>query len=1088
MELTEYKEFLNYKAFFEKYDIYSIPLIKTKFSEINNYSNKNFIFILLFELWIRDTTTVKIFREVGEAPPDYKIPANTREELDVNSSFKNFNIYPYGAKKSRGLDRIPVINILDVIETLSSGVGYITKDGNNKLKDYYSNIEKLLPQNATKSKIKRINIYVNKNFSNIKSADEGLYIDLIKMFSKDENKYKILVDEYDKGSTDKDIFKGLYLIKDLLDSIEKIKNINFNELNNLVECLKNENEINVISDRIISFFNLILKYIVELNKLLNKEADDTKIEINVKRKSSQQAFTVDQLIENIKPAPIPAFKKSYVVRENNLTAYIKIKILYHVSNSNFIEINNFDIPYNNILTLEHNIENQKITISLIDTEGDLSELLIYKMYQITTQVNESKKLNNVNIETALPYTLEIEYGWAGPITEDQEEMLDENIYTKKNYRGYITTISSQFTPKGSEYTLEIMPISYENNLSHANYYDFLYSNNKQTKIAFALGLFILYFILRYNKAPVNYNLKDIFSDIDNGVTVVYTDKNNCSIRFKASRFDNLLAELTTVGLNPTNDKEKIQKIQDDIRVLKELSTVIKKGDQDLKINDIKNLSNIVNIVDSTFRMNAWLVSIYFLWKANKFFLLMGKFYLLHDTTGLFDIFFQINEQFVFKFDSDLVIIAKKFNIFCFDSQKNENMNQNNFFNLIKESIVNDKFNKFNQFSLEEIFPGTISDRTQAQLTFFMTKISIIFSSLKNIGLNTNLDNNNTHQFSTGVKSNFMSYLDIDKQYFNTLETEYKRKIYAIKNNIYTDKKPTKDDNKDDREINSFNVFKGNVKNVLKGNVEINDKDTNDEFISSIEDLERKDKNKSNESYLDIFHILFLSYNLDKNKIIGNSNIGLQKKVAILAKNIMQSYSLMPSINPKTRNSNKQFFSQGNDKITKEGTGDILEFTLQEFDIAKITSLNLQSNNIKNFALNNFFNQTTVSGMYENAAKYYNSYIDINGNTDKQKILQDMSNLKVNYLRQINVKGSVTILGEPYWSNIDLTNRTIFIYLHIYYNNGSISDHTGLYTIETITQNIENNKFVTKIDVLRIPTFLDSLDNALSAKNSMMISS
>ena len=87
-------------------------------------------------------------------------------------------------------------------------------------------------------------------------------------------------------------------------------------------------------------------------------------------------------------------------------------------------------------------------------------------------------------------------------------------------------------------------------------------------------------------------------------------------------------------------------------------------------------------------------------------------------------------------------------------------------------------------------------------------------------------------------------------------------------------------------------------------------------------------------------------------ITNNGTIPLQIALKILAKNIMQSYSLMPSINPKTRNSNKQFFSQGNDKITKEGTGDILEFTLQEFDIAKITSLNLQSNNIKNFALNN----------------------------------------------------------------------------------------------------------------------------------------
>jgi hypothetical protein len=175
------------------------------------------------------------------------------------------------------------------------------------------------------------------------------------------------------------------------------------------------------------------------------------------------------------------------------------------------------------------------------------------MYQLTTQVNESKKINNIDIEASLPYVLEVEYGWAGPVTEDDDEMLDEKIYTKKNYRGYIKSISSQFTPKGSEYTLEIMPIEYENNLSHNAYYDFFYfrhDNIIASSCAFISGLFILYFVLKYRSNTIM-NIDSLFSNIDYGLEFVNYD-NVWEIvyntdRRKKKESDMVLAKINLVG-------------------------------------------------------------------------------------------------------------------------------------------------------------------------------------------------------------------------------------------------------------------------------------------------------------------------------------------------------------------------------------------------------------------------------------------------------------------------------------------------------------------------------------------------------------
>jgi soluble cytochrome b562 len=1105
-DLSKHIDSINYQAFLDEDPNKKITIydVKENIIDINNSTpNKDFIFLLMFETWI-SLQTISVYKENGAA-----IPKFIKETSIFN--FKEFNLYPF----SGNLSLLPIINITLIIDIFIK-LNVNTDANFNRVKTIYENIENKLLINNTKKgpRVKKINNYINANFKTIKKADSGLYRDLIILFDKDVEKYFITPAEYKKlSTTDKAFFFGKNLIDDFLKKIEKIKNVDFTKLKTITECVSYQTKITEYANKVKQFFQIIFKMIIELNNLLDKENTQEFIG-GVNLENNIPSITVDQLIENSKTTS--AFKKAYVVRENNLVAYITIKILYYINNANYIEINNFDIPYNNILNLEHNIYDQKITISLIDTEGDLSELLIYKMYQITTQVNESKKINDISVEASLPYVLEVEYGWAGPQTEDDDEMLDEKIFTKKNYRGYIKSISSQFTPKGSEYTLEIMPIEYENNLSHNAYYDFFYhrSDTPISSCSFISGLFILYFVLKYSSEDMRENIGNLFRKIDYGLDflnygntweIVYNESPRFGVKKKEN--DKILAK---IDLNVGSEELKAKK-KDDVTLIKALlkdlqvtqsffysgrtqinysrisSRYIADGAGAVSDINIKKLNNILTSLDSHYKLNAWLVGVYFLWKISNFFRYMDKVYLFHDTTGVFN-------NIIYKYNDTPVISNFYFydkinslNVFCFKNADEISVSDANitvFYEKVKQTIFDEKINILNQYYLQDIFLKNETDNAEKQLNVFTQKIQNIFSAIKHIGFNMEFNKDNMYQFSNGIKTDFMSYKDLNKNYINTLEREYKRKIYGMKNYIYT-AEIINEKNEDKRDEKSFQNFKDNFKkeifNINKIDT-LQQEDNAADVFSNIE--ESKNENKK---VIDIINILFLSYKIDKNKIINNNEMLLEQKVSILSKNIMQSYSLMPSIKPKTRNSNKQFFGQGNDNLFKEGTGDIIEFSLQEFDISKILSLNIQAQNSENFALNDFYNQVTLSGMYENAAKYYNTYIDIYGKPDKQKILRNMAQLKDNYNKQINVKGNITILGEPYWSNIDYINRSIFIYLNIYYNSGAISDHTGLYTIENIIQNIENNKFVTRMDILRIPTFLNDLNEVLTTKTAMFVS-
>ena len=55
---------------------------------------------------------------------------------------------------------------------------------------------------------------------------------------------------------------------------------------------------------------------------------------------------------------------------------------------------------------------------------------------------------------------------------------------------------------------------------------------------------------------------------------------------------------------------------------------------------------------------------------------------------------------------------------------------------------------------------------------------------------------------------------------------------------------------------------------------------------------------------------------------------------------------------------------------------------------------------------------------------------MDGNVGPKGIAQDMARLDLNYQSQTNIKGSITIIGEPYWSNINLMMAKC-IYVHVY---------------------------------------------------------
>ena len=322
------------------------------------------------------------------------------------------------------------------------------------------------------------------------------------------------------------------------------------------------------------------------------------------------------------------------------------------------------------------------------------------------------------------------------------------------------------------------------------------------------------------------------------------------------------------------------------------------------------------------------------------------------------------------------------------------------------------------------------------VSFFVKKLKEIFNSIQLLGLNTKTKSKDIFIISDSIVVNYMVH---EKESEDQVKKKYKEIIYSNKDIIYTSQDIA------NKKIEQFSY---------------------DEFSSNY------DLTQGYEKKYKKFTVMFLSYSLSLNKLFNNQSFSLSYKLGFLTKNIAQSYSLMPRIQPKTRNSNKQFFSQGNDKMLRESSGDILEFEIERLDIQKTVGLIINNKNQKNVGFNDFSSNTFVDGMYENAAKYYNTYIDINGTPDKLKIARDMATLQSNYKNAVQLKGSITIFGEPYWSDINLL-KSKYIHITINYNNGRLSSHSGLYMVTNAIHTINNGKYVTKLEIIRQYTFLSN---------------
>lgn len=1114
-----YKDYISYKDFLSSNadKIQNLDLIKTNIVDINNRCrNKDFIFILLFEKWISYSNTVKIFKQKSENEPSNYIN-------DVNTNFENFDLYPFYKDKDKDsyLNILPLININPIIDILNNlNEDYGVK--NKKLDELYSKIEQLLPRNASKSKIERINDYNDTNYEKIDETNGGLFYNLLELFEKDKGKYLL---KYNKYLESKAQFQGKEFIKILTDKIDTIKSKDFSSINNLLDVIKLNSQIIGITKKIIDFFNYIMLTVTSLKRNLDKDETNLTVDITLRKDFVTSFYTIDQLIEAIGTNVQPSFKKSYVVKENNLSPFIKLKILNYAKNKeDYVEINNFNIPYNNILSLEHNVIDRKITVTLIDTEGDLSNLLIYKMYQVSTgdQNIPQASNNNVIVNPDQPYVFEIEYGWSGPESENEEELLENKVFTKKNFRGYIRSINSQFNLNGTEYTLDITPNDNEAINTHMNYYDFFYKSRTEVteNSSFFINLIILYFILKYGRKNINKLLREkttpdndrvpalqlLFDTIDNvrseGVVIKYketgtrTNPNTTAFliiqKIKQiigpnDKTDDVTFEYTEEINKATKDELK------DFLLIEKFISSIRPNIYDLKNENnkpsyiryvdlskikVENVHNIFMDISNEFRLNAWICAIYLIYKLKYFF--RGRnddVFVLHDTTSLFDVF-DDNNQYIDK--NKFYKIINDFNIFCFDEEHAVTINDDNFFEQIRKTINDEKYNKFNQYQLRLMDPKETN--SQQELTFFNSKLKEIFSYIKKIGMNKSFDAKNMYQFADSINVDFMTYKDLDKQYYNQILKEYKRKIYANRNVIL--KKLLNNNETEQKEYEelvnniqttAFSKFRAianikNNENDLDDLRKIADENQEDEIKIKINDFVLKKIEKGSVS------VMYLSFSFNTSAIIENENINMQQKALFLSKNIAQSYSLTPRITTKTRNSNKQFFSQGNDNLLKEGTGDIIDFDLSEFNVQQFNALMVSNKNQKNIGFETLISSNFIKDIHENAAKYHSTYIDINGEIDKTKIAQNMAIIDINYQNQMDITASINILGEPYWSHTIFDIKMSFIYLNIYYASGNRSSHTGLYTVTNAVHSINNNKYTTRLDLKRIPTFLTNFSN------------
>jgi len=1168
---SQYKKFLDYPAFCKTIWFYSIDsLNEADFEKINaKCLNKNFMYIKFFEEWVTKPTCVM--------KNNFTIKDSFKSILDsaTKESFQTFNLYPFvkNADKEKADKRslFPVIDISSYIKCINIG------KESDVLKKIMSKSLGSLKDEKGKTKTKDKNpidlriifdSYLNETWDKKSQATAGGFIEILDAIGEIPDAY--LGDKPPENG----VKFGTVVPQENNNNIilNNIKTINaqcakFDSLTE-VQMLDLEFLIDDTAERIVKIMQTILEMYVTIYNLAIENTNSSAAELltfstqDIISKASSGSIPIEKSLALAKPVIKPSFKKSYIMRENNLTPFISIKMYYYAQDGRVITINNFNIPYNSILSLEHNIKEHSITINLIDMEGMIGELLIQKLYAVSQKRTNLRKIDSGDALSKFggklpkperPYLFVIEYGWAGPETEDEDELLEEDVFVKTSTRGYIKSISSQYSFKGNEYTLTILPNDQESINKFMNNSDLMYFNAQHNELSIVTGVMTLFFIIYTLKEGTTKSgslevlLKNKFKkEIDKGYSLleclflmiedVQLIKKDQEYYFHYKGAD-LCDDTTELSV------KKGDSMSNEINEIIKSMCPSDKNDtwnvKDITYNTAENsLERLKKAVSAgTFSLNAWLVAVYLIWKLKRYYKNNPSHqFLLHDTTGLFDIFddnriIVKDDQIIGQFKLDKVI--KIFNPFCQDNEKT--------FDLMKvlgtcENAIKKSKDNFNQYPLEniiEIEPDEDTDETKPkQLTFFTNQISSLFASIKNIGMRKSKEDaakHNIYLTSNAISADYTT-LSLEDNNHDLVMQEYKRRIYADKHNIFSEK------GSKERHINSYNNFKSRFETIISDaeskasakkkliEKEKNTLETEKKKKKKEEELkiakenkakgketqaatkERKDKigkewaeaqlkidseyakkekefeNEVNKQTIKFLNILYLSYRMDPNKT-AFLNCPLDLKISMLGKQLTQSYSFTPRIFPKTRNSNKQFFGQGNSSILKEGSGDIIEFSIDPIDIGNFNSLMLSNKNKNNVGFNNLSSNSNISNIYQNAANYYRTYRDMDGNVGPKGIAQDMARLDLNYQSQTNIKGSITIIGEPYWSNINLMMAKC-IYVHVYYANGQRSSHSGLYYVNNATQNIADGKFTTKLEIIRAPTFLSSLEK-LANKNKYL---
>ena len=487
LELEYYKKYLDYEDFKTKQafvqDLNNISDLKQN-KQLKNALNINFVYIAIWQAWIKEPNT----SWYANTPADKK-------------NFNEIDLFPFhqtsGPSTGNTFDRMPIVDFSDFITIINGG------NENQILKKIMSaDFAKILTNNNKNKKNARIDFYIDRAKDKITEATSGCFIEVLDSFG-------LLPDEFLVKTKDKDAPpKVLY---DNLDNVipKNIKTITGEfTATTEAEYLQRELLIEDTCERIVKIIQSFIGMYTELynfyNESINKNYDPATAlsSSGIIDRANIGSLPIERSLMLAKPPIVPAFKKSYVVRENNLKPYVTIKMLYYANEGedNPIEINNFDIPYNSILTMEHNIKEHNMTITMIDTQGIISEILIQKMYVVSQKKTNSRKIESTGLEynPEKPYFFMVEYGWAGPETEDEDELIEENVFVKSSNRGFIKSISSQFSFKGNEYTLTITPNDQENINRYMNNYDLVYfpaKVNGESTVSIVTGLMTLFLIL-----------------------------------------------------------------------------------------------------------------------------------------------------------------------------------------------------------------------------------------------------------------------------------------------------------------------------------------------------------------------------------------------------------------------------------------------------------------------------------------------------------------------------------------------------------------------------------------------------------------